>query len=429
MRVTVLFDNLGPYHLARLSAAASMCEVTALELNATSADYLWRADDSHTTFARRTVFSSRPQSEFDSGERLAVLNRALEETRPNVLAIPGWSGWHAFAAMEWALKKRVPVVVMSESTATDEPRTPWKESVKRRYLRLCSTALVGGERHAQYLTQLGMPPDEIFDGYDVVDTRYFGDASERVRSSAEDWRRQLMLPAKYFLASARFIEKKNLEMLLRAYAKYRGAIMDQGTSNDQVWDLTILGDGPLRASLVSLRARLGLAESVHLPGFRQYDELPAYYALASAFIHPSVVEPWGLVVNEAIACGLPVLVSDRCGCTPTLVRDGENGRIFDPYNVQAIASCLLETARSTANSRQAMGRMSQRIAAEFGTDRFATGLHAASAAALSSAAKAPRILDRLLIQALLWKSSRRGPRSAHMTQNQPAPHSSAVATQ
>jgi 1,2-diacylglycerol 3-alpha-glucosyltransferase len=428
MKVTVLFDNLGPYHLARLSAAATVCEVTALELNATSTDYLWRVVDRHTTFAKRTLFSSRPQPHLESCERLDVLNRALEETRPDVLVIPGWSGWHAFPALEWSLTKRVPVVVMSESTAIDEPRTRWKESVKRRYIRLCSTAFVGGERHAQYLIQLGMPPNRIFDGYDVVDNQYFADASERARSSAEDWRRQLMLPTKYFLASARFIEKKNLETLLRAYAKYRGAIMGRGASKDQLWDLTILGDGPLHAAMLSLREQLGLIECVHLPGFRQYDELPAYYALAGAFVHPSVVEPWGLVVNEAMACGLPVLVSDRCGCTPTIVRDRENGRVFDPYNVEAIANCLLEMTRSTGESRQEMGRVSKRIIAEFGTDRFATGLHAASVAALSQA-KAPRILDRLLVQALLWKSSRREPRAARTPHRQPAQHSPEIAKQ
>ena len=153
------------------------------------------------------------------------------------MAVPGWSGWHAFAAMDWCLAKGVPVVLMSESTATDERRTMWKECVKRRYVRLCSTALVGGERHAQYLTQLGMPPERIFDGYDVVDNQYFADASEQIRAAADDWRRRLALPAKYFLASARFIEKKNLATLLRAYAKYRAAITAKSTSKDQPWEL------------------------------------------------------------------------------------------------------------------------------------------------------------------------------------------------
>jgi glycosyltransferase involved in cell wall biosynthesis len=406
-----------------------VCDVTALELNATSADYLWRTDVSHTPFARRTVFSSPSQLQQNSGARLAALNRALEETKPQVLAVPGWSGWHAFAAVDWCLAKGVPVVLMSESTATDEPRTAWKESVKRRYVRLCSTALVGGERHAQYLIQLGMPAERIFDGYDVVDNRYFADASKRIRAIASDWRRQLALPAKYFLASARFIEKKNLATLLRAYAKYRTAITTESTSKDQAWDLVLLGDGPLQGSLLSLREQLSLVESVHLPGFRQYDELPVYYALAGAFIHASVVEPWGLVVNEALACGLPVLVSDRCGCTPTLVRDGRNGRAFDPYNADAIANCLLDMTRSSAESRQEMGHRSQQVAAEFGTDRFATGLQAASVAALSSRAKVPRVMDRLLVQALRWKSSRDTPRSTCVTYNQPTPNQASVATQ
>ena len=228
MRVTVLFDNLGPYHVARLSAAASVCDVTAIELNATSADYEWHTPASDATFAQRTIFASTDEIEQRLGRRLAALNRALEETKPDVVAIPGWSGGHAFATADWCLKSNTPIVLMSESTALDERRTFWKESVKRRYVNLCTTALAGGERHMQYLVQLGMPAECIFYGYDAVDNQYFAEESERVRYSANAWRRRLSLPARYFLASARFIAKKNLPMLLRI----RGLSgHDRGTPN------------------------------------------------------------------------------------------------------------------------------------------------------------------------------------------------------
>src|SRR3954468_21818555 len=113
MRVTVLFDNLGPYHVARLAAAATCCELTAVELNATSRDYLWRGDVSNTTFARRTVFASVTEAERDSRQLVAALTDVIQAANPQVVAIPGWSGWHAFAALDWCIANRVPVVVMS----------------------------------------------------------------------------------------------------------------------------------------------------------------------------------------------------------------------------------------------------------------------------------------------------------------------------
>ena len=111
-----------------------------------------------------------------------------------------------------------------------------------------------------------------------------------------------------------------------------------------------------------------------LAGFRQYDELPAWYGLASAFVHASTTEQWGLVVNEAMASGLPVLVSNRCGCAPDLVEDGVNGFTFDPYDVEALAGLMQRVAAMTDERRAAMGRAGQRIIAEWGPERFAEGL-------------------------------------------------------
>ena len=84
------------------------------------------------------------------------------------------------------------------------------------------------------------------------------------------------------------------------------------------------------------RSALGLDNDVIFPGFIQYDELPAYYGLAKAFIHASTVEQWGLVVNEALAAGLPVLVSERCGCAPDLVREGRERLHLRPDRYQSI---------------------------------------------------------------------------------------------
>jgi 1,2-diacylglycerol 3-alpha-glucosyltransferase len=261
--------------------------------------------------------------------------------------------------------------------------------------------LVGGERHCEYLVQLGMPAESVFFGYDVVDTHYYSRWTKKVREEPGLWRGRLELPERYFLASARFIEKKNLPNLLRAFANYRAESNNRNNSGTSAaWDLVVLGDGELRPRLEALRQELGLTTAVHFPGFRQYDELPMYYALAKAFIHASSVEQWGLVVNEAMAANLPVLVSNRCGCAPTLVRDGENGHTFDPHDIGAMTQCMCKMSALPEQSRQLMGRQSGQIISEFGPERFADGLRRAAAVSTATRTKARNAGDMLLLRAL-----------------------------
>jgi glycosyltransferase involved in cell wall biosynthesis len=136
---------------------------------------------------------------------------------------------------------------------------------------------------------------------------------------------------------------------------------------------------------------------VHLPGFKQYDELPVYYASARAFVHASTTEQWGLVVNEAIASGLPVIVSDRCGCMPELVNG--NGFTFDPLDEQALAARLLQMASLSEQDLARFAEASRRIAARFGPDLFAEGLERAAMTAMNLTRKRFGLLDRALLLA------------------------------
>jgi glycosyltransferase involved in cell wall biosynthesis len=294
----------------------------------------------------------------------------------------------------------VPVAVMSESTAGDRARRGWREAVKRRCVKACAAGLVGGERHREYLIELGMPRSRIFLGYDAVDNAHFARGATDARRDAAARRQELALPERYFLAVARFIAEKNLDALLRAYREYLNQCAD-GQGAATAWDLVVLGDGTMRTQLEQLCRELGVEGRVHFPGFKQYDELPAYYGLASAFVHASLVEPWGLVVNEAMSAGLPALVSERCGCAPTLVRDGENGWTFDPADVSAMSRRLRQMTDLSDEERRRLGAASATIVGDFGPERFASGLREAAEAAVAQRAPARRLTQSLLLAALL----------------------------
>lgn len=387
MRVALLFDHFGPYHHARLRAAGQRLDVTGLEFRARSREYAWEPGA-----AEGLPIVTVPEG--DAGLS-STLQELLTKLDPEVVAIPGWSSPEALAALCWCLNARVPAVLMSESCAHDEPRRGWKEWVKRRIVRLFSAALVGGSLHCRYLEDLGMESLRVFLGYDAVDNAYFKEGAERALAeglvgavASEN--------TGSFLASARFIEKKNLPRLLDAYAAYRIEV-SRVSGASFPWKLTLLGDGELRATLQTQVHSLGLEKHVSMPGFLQYADLPRHYARASAFIHASTTEQWGLVVNEAMASGLPVLLSNRCGCAPDLVREGVNGFTFDPNDTQGIAAAMVRVTALSADERTSMALSSASIIENWGPERFGHGLEQAAASARSSPLRRAGLIDRVLL--------------------------------
>jgi 1,2-diacylglycerol 3-alpha-glucosyltransferase len=391
--VAVLFDRIGPYHNARLSSAAAAFDTVAVEFASDTPEYAWDHVRTDHSFERRTVIQSGTSVDISTAAFTRSLTTVLDSIAPRAIAVPGWGYRGALLALQWATRRGTPAVMMSESQREDAPRSAMRERVKARIVALCDAGFVGGERHAAYLRELGMRPDAIFVGYDVVDNQHFAHIADRTRADASAERQRLGLPARFFLASNRFIPKKNLGRMLQAYSNFRAAFGPGAPS------LVLLGDGPDRQELERARARLGLAEHVHMPGFLQYDALPAYYGLAEAFVHASTTEQWGLVVNEAMAAGLPVVVSRACGCAPELVQDGENGFSFDPTDVAQLCRAMLDIAQSEA-LRDRMGQRSRAIVADWAPARFGNQLSRAVDTAIERHRRRSNRTDRVLLRAL-----------------------------
>jgi len=398
IRIIVVYHRLGPYHQARLNAAGQLAEIHAVELCAVDHTYAWQQIESTYNFERITLFHDIDSDVSPKGELVRRMNSALNRLKPDAVAVPGWSDRGAVAAILWSVIKGVPVVMMSDSSATDQPRTWWKETVKRRIIGNCGGALVAGTLHRDYMSALGLPVERIFTGYDVVDNNFFCVGAKRIREDAAMYRQNLGLPDNFFLASARFLRSdagivrvKNLHRLIDAYARYLTKVGGHG------WGLVILGDGELRAELEAQIDVLKLRGQVILPGFRQYPDLPTFYGLASAFILASLKDTWGLVVNEAMASGLPVLVSERCGCADDLIDEGVNGYTFDPCDIEALANLMMKISSDECD-RAAMGRASQMIISRWTPETFAKHL----LNAVQSAAAVPHHNAGFVDRALLW---------------------------
>lgn len=360
MKIALLFRSFGPYHLARLRAARDRHNILALEHAAVDADYDWDVRAEKREAGVITLASH------ERGRSLAL---ELANFKPDVIAIPGYSEPFALAALRTSRALGVSTILMSDTHSGTARADIVRNFAKRKVISLFQAALVAGSVHARYLASLEFPASQIALGYDVVDNRHFTPIPTSVPP------RETSTP--YFFACSRFTEKKNLECLIAAFARYRRATPEGG------WDLLVAGEGPLRAKLEDLRQASGYAASIHFVGHKTYAQLPSIYRAAGAFIHPSLRDEWGLVVNEAMAAGLPVLVSDGAGCSSELVESGANGFTFDPSDVDGLAALMHKMA--TARDRRAMGKASLRIIARWDTERFAAGLSEAA----QMAARAP----------------------------------------
>jgi len=363
-RIAILFANYGPYHLARIRSFHEHCsrigwEVVGIELAREEVEHAWKTSVEGLPFTVVSAIEKQQLKQVKLSQLLQRLYAVLSQVKPQVLVIAGYAKPAMLAALLWGLWNQKPAVLFSVSKQDDAPRFWWRESIKKCILKRYKAALVGGQPQKDYLVKLGMSADAIFLGYSVVGNDFYHPT--KIKSLT------VPLPRSYFLAINLFVPKKNIFFLISSYAAYRR------TAGTHAWDLVLCGDGELRPQIEKHITGLALQDTVHLPGFLQQDELLPYFAHARYFVHASVQEQWGLVVNEAMAAGLPVLVSNRCGCFEDLVKEGVNGFGFDPENPQQLTDLMLKMSSKEVNLK-AMGEASLEHIKKFSPDYFAQGL-------------------------------------------------------
>jgi glycosyltransferase involved in cell wall biosynthesis len=398
VRACLCFSNFGPYHIARIAALSAQCSVLPVELCATSSDYRWGSGD-HESFGRTTLIPSEEAGRAGQAVVRDRLLQTLDRFKPDVVAVPGWWERASLAAIEWAAAAGAPVIMMSESARSDERRWAHREYVKRQVIRMCSTAIVGGRPHARYIRDLGMDAARVVDGYDVVDNRHFSRGATAARNNPSGTRAEFRLPEQYFLASSRFLPRKNLLRLIAAYELYRRQVRAS-----HAWSLIILGYGSQEKEIRAEVTARNLLPWVRLPGFQPYHRLPGYYGMAGAFVHPALVEPWGLVVNEAMAAGTVPLVSKTCGCAPDLVTDGETGFQFDPEDVGELSKLMIRIA-SDPDLRARLAKNAARRIEDWSPNRFATNFMYAAQVALNDSSRSIPLVARACLWTLLRRAS------------------------
>jgi glycosyltransferase involved in cell wall biosynthesis len=303
----------------------------------------------------------------------AGLSASLNKFSPEAIICGGYNYLASWQALLWARRRRVRFVLWSESNAQDtRGRSKPVEILKAHFRKRCDGFVVPGKSAFEYLCLLGAPPKRIFAAPNAVDNAFFAAQAEKVKRQPATFREELGIPRRYILFVGRLVPGKGVFELLEAYAKLEGDVRDEV-------GLVFAGDGVSKKELTQLAKRIEPGR-VCFPGFAQREELAGLYALAETLVLPTHSDPWGLVVNEAMACGLPIIVSGIAGCAADLVEDGWNGYVVPPRDSEKLSVAINALVRQPELNERMSARSSERIR-NYSPEACADGLAAAGISA------------------------------------------------
>lgn len=360
MRLALLTEIPAPYRIPLFNALAERVDLRVLFLAASDPRRgFYEQHRSEWRFDHRVLRG--PQ--LRRGGRWLVLNRgvirALRRFRPDAVAVGGWNQPAFWLALAYCRARRIPLLVWIESTARDARSEARPLALARAAMvRGASGAYVPGSAAAEYARSLGVELVET--APNAIDASVFEQAA--VDRSGRD--------GCTFLYAGRLDPEKGLDTLLEAFREVPGELVLVGGGSDEQ----------------RLRALAG--DRVRFEGPKNRDELVAYYRDADVFVLPSRSEPWGMVLNEAAAAGLPLVATDESGAAHELIEEGVNGFRVPADEVRVLRDRLRRLADDPA-LRASAGRRSRELALEFTPEAWAKGVARLATLAQRSEVRSP----------------------------------------
>lgn len=312
--------------------------------------------------------------------------RTLRHYNPDVVITSGYgvpAYWEAFLYCKLFKKK---YILWNGTTLLSVGRTSgFIGRMKRVIIKEADQYIAYGTKAAEYLEYMGVSQERIHVGVNTVDMEWYRKKVSEVRGATSFEMKRAKYPEFLMLYVGQLIVRKGVRQVLKALERL----------NDLDIGLLIVGSGPQEGELRRFCQSRGL-RNIYFEGFQQQDSLPHYYAMADIFILPSFKEVWGLVVNEALASGLYVLCSNRAGAAYDLIKEGWNGELFDPSNVEKLVALIRRTKENIQEIRARREAISEHACRQFSIER--------SAKAFLDAIEAVRDKDHLLLAGSASKS-------------------------
>jgi glycosyltransferase involved in cell wall biosynthesis len=370
VKVALLTEIISPYRIPVFNALARQkgIELHVIFLSETDpTQRRWLVYKDEIEFSYEVLPAWRRRR----GGSHILLNRglwpALQRFRPDAILCGGYNYPAFWEALAWAKLHSARFVAWIESTSRDQ-RNPSvvAEFIKRRFVSNCDSFAVPGKSAFEYVRSMGVPADRIHTAPNAVDNLRFANLARSAREREPQRRAELGLPSRYFVYAGRVTREKGAFQLLEAYTRLRPEFRSQV-------GLVLVGEETAKDELMMKNAAKIYPGAVVFPGFAQRDQLAAFYALAEALVFPTLSDTWGLVVNEAMACGLPIIASDVAGCAADLVHEGENGYVIPAANVDKLVEAMTALARDPQLTSR-MGERSARLIEAFSPECCAAGL-------------------------------------------------------
>lgn len=391
MKVVIAHTDFRIYWPARLIALCTFLkerniQLEIVEIAGSGSQYGFAGDSDQRSGNWHCLFPGRKIEEIRPSLANKFLRRKLDEITPDIVIAGAIAFPSGAAATRWGDENKKRVIIFDDARLKDTPRSFIVNFIKRKIYFQVNAILCPSPAWNETYNFFGLNDENLFYGVNVVDNLFWQGEGFSEKFSG--------LPADYFLSIGRQVHKKNYMFLLKAYNAYAREISDPK-------HLVLTGDGPERSHLEYYVKAQGL-KSVHFLPFLSQEQLKGLYKNASYFVLPSKFgETWGLVVNEAMAAGLPVIVSNQAGCASTLVKEGVNGYTFSPDNIIELSNLLLRMDKLPVQGRRALGQKSLEIISEWDLDRFCKGLYDAIQYVNGHELKTPDLLTRLIFK--MWK--------------------------
>jgi glycosyltransferase involved in cell wall biosynthesis len=370
--VAAVFPEPTPYRAPLLDRVAALPELdlTVIYAAETVAGRTWHVHPRHrAVFLRGARLPGARKLLHHDYPVTPGIASALTRSRPDVVVVSGWSTFAAQAAIAWCRLRDVPYVLVVESH-DEGPRPGWRRAIKDtivpRVVGGASGALVTGTLARHSMIDRGAAPERVRVFANTIDVEAFGERADRLAPRRPELREELGAGAAdvVVLSVARLAPEKGLDVLVHSVAE----------AGDPRLLLVLAGDGPERERLHDLAAVRGVR--LVLAGDREWEGIVELYVAADVFALLSEREPWAVVVNEAAACGLPLVLSDRVGAAHDLLHDDENGFLVGAGDVDAAARALRRLA-SDPDLRLAYGARSRELARDWGYGPSVEGFLAA----------------------------------------------------
>ena len=310
-KIVFLHNIISPYKTLLFKELHNICNtVEILYMAQIETNRQWHIDTNELSFPHRIMFKCA----LDNISPLALAIRTWKElnfSNPDAIILDGYSYSACWAGFLWAKRNRKKVILWSATNHDDHSRVLLKEKIKGLFVKRCDAANVYGQKSRDYLISLGLNKEAIFIKANTTDNDFYYTRTNEFREKRDFLRMQYGLAKSNFLYIGRFSKEKNILHLLKVYKKL---------NVEDNWGLILIGDGPQKKEIVNYIERNNV-KNVFIPGFQQKEDIPKFLAVSDIFVLPSTSEPWGLVVNEAMARRVKMLVG-RVGVKPDLAITG-----------------------------------------------------------------------------------------------------------